>query len=345
MSNGTDRRPEMTSSAKRAGEEADRMIAELAAQKKAATGQPEAEPQPAGETSIVSEPATPQPTQDVGNQSDVGVQPVNQSDEALSLLRKEITAANSRIASADARWQSLQGMVNKKDSEIEQMRLLLAQLSQKAEQPAAPANLVTSKDEDDFGADMVDLGRRVATEVFNQRIKEVIARLDKMEQSISGVSDATNKIAGESFNEALTRQVPNWEATDRDPEFISWLNGEDGFTGRSKLDLLQHAYSSGNLKSTVAIFKTFEAEKAHPTEAKAHSAAEPAANNVVKYVAPGKSKSSATPAVQTTQSKVWSPADISKLYEDKRNKRITEEDFVEQERDLFMAQREGRVAA
>lgn len=324
----------MTSSAKRAGEEADRLIAELAGQKKAAAGQSAAEPQPAAETQA-AEPVTPQPTQDVGNQSDVGVQTNNQSDEALSLLRKEIETAN-------ARWQSLQGMVNKKDSEIEQMRLLLAQLSQKAEQPAAPANLVTSKDEDDFGADMVDMNRRVAAEVFNNMIKSVNARLDKMEQSIAGVSNATSKIAGESFDDALTRQVPNWEAVDKDPAFIAWLNEVDGFSGRTKLELLQAAYSSGNLKSTVAIFKAFEGVK-QPVSAPVEPAAP--ASNVAKFVAPGKSKSSASPAVQTTQPKTWSTADISKLYEDKRNRRITEEEFVKQESDLFAAQREGRIAA
>lgn len=328
----------MTLSAKRAGEEADRLIASLAAEK-AAPGQPAAEPQPAVELQAAAEPVAPQPTQDVGNQSDVGVQTNNQSGEALSLLRKEIDTAN-------ARWQSLQGMVNKKDSEIEQMRLLLAQLSQKAEQPvAAPANLVTAKDEEDFGADMVDMNRRVASEVFNSMIKSVNARLDKMEQSIAGVSNATSKIVEESFDDALTRQVPDWEAVDKDSEFISWLNGVDIFSGKTKLVLLQAAYSSGNLKSTVAIFKAFE-ESRQPVIPPA-IVVEPAApaKNVAQFVVPGKSKSSAAPAVQTAQPKIWGTADISKLYEDKRNKRITEEEFLRQESDIFAAQREGRIAA
>jgi len=340
MSNGTDRRPEMTSSAKRAGEEADRLIAEMAKQN-AAAGQP-AETQPVAEPQAVAEPATPQESQGVGNQSDVGVQANTQTgdSEALSLLRREIAAAN-------ARWQSLQGMVNKKDSEIEQMRLLLAQLSQRVEQPAAqaaPTSLVTSKDEEDFGSDMVDLGRRVATEVFNNMIKSVNERLAKMEQSIAGVSNATTKIVEGSFDEALTRQVPNWEAVDKDPEFIAWLNEEDGFSGRTKLELLQHAYSSGNLKSTVAIFKAFEAMKAPVAAPAAEPAADPA-SNVAKFIAPGKSRSAAAPVAQVAQAKIWGSSDISKLYEDKRNRRITEEEFVKQESDLFAAQREGRIAA
>lgn len=339
MNNGTDRRPEMTLSAKRAGEEADRLIAELAEQNKAAAGKTAAEPATPASTQPAAEPVTPQDTQNVGHQSDVVVQQDKTSEEALALLRKEIDTAN-------ARWQSLQGMVNKKDSEIEQMRLLLAQMSQKAEQPAAPVSLVTAKDEEDFGADMVDMNRRVASEVFNSMINLVNARLDKMEQSIAGINSTTTKIVEESFDESLTRQVPDWEAVDKNPEFIAWLSEEDGFSGRTKLELLQAAYGSGNLRSTVAIFNAFKASKApvvSPTSAP--PAEPPLATNVTKFVAPGKSKSSSAPQVPVAQEKIWTSGAISKLYSDKRNKLITEEEFVKQESDLFAAQREGRIAA
>lgn len=317
----------MAQNHKKAGEEADRLIAEQARLVAEATAEP-----------VAAQPeAIPDAVQDdAGTQLDVGVQPPIApavDSVQLDLLRKDVEIANQR-------WKVLQGMIDKKESENESMRALLAQMSQKAEKPAdaAPSRVVTDEDESAFGADHIDLARRIAGEVFDQKIAALNDKIVRLEQSITGVGETVAKTAAETFDEALERRVPDWRVTNIDPTFMAWLNEEEGMSGRTRLALLNDAYSSSDLARTAQFFTAFRGltVKAAPA---------PRVDNVTKLVSPGKSRSSATPASAASDKTIWSKSDIARLYDDKRNNRITQAQFDEYERDLFAAQREGRLAA
>lgn len=330
----------MTSNVKRAAEEADRMIAELNQQRQAeaqaAQGGADAENQPDTTEAIAASQAD-----EVVDQTDVGVQATSTpqvSDSELASLRKEVEAANQR-------WKVLQGMIDKKDAEVDNMRALLAQLSQKAETQKDEAKSPRVTDEDKETLENLDLlapVTNIVNEVFDARIREVMAKLAKLEQSINGVGEMTAKTSAEMFDDALTRQVSNWRQVNTDPAFIAWLQEEDGFTGKTKLDLLTDAYSTGNLARTVRFFKAYEEVTGQATAPEVTPAKK---DNVTKLIAPGKSRGAATPPVQANNSQIWSKDDISRLYDDKRNGRITQEEFDKYERDLFKAQGEGRIAA
>jgi len=329
------RRIKMAHNHKRAGEEADRLIAEQARLKAEAQATPTQHDTP----SVIADAIPDAVEKDASIQHDVSVQPPAAPvvvDQQIESLRKEVETANQR-------WKVLQGMIDKKESENENMRALLAQLSQKAEKPAdtTPVRTVTSEDEEAFGADHIDLARRIASEVFDQKIAMVNDTLARLEQSITGVGERTAKVAAETFDEALERRVPNWSVTDKDPAFLLWLNEEEGLSGRTRLELLNIAYSNSDLVRTAKFFTTFR-----ELTAKAPAAdSAPKVDNVTKLVSPGKSRSAATPATAQPEKNIWTKADIARLYDDKRNGRITQAQFDEYERDLFAAQREGRLAA
>lgn len=327
----------MAPNVKRASEEADRMIAELAEKRKAAEGQPQAEQT---DDAVQDQGAItpPEVTDGAVDQTDVGVQTKSEptvSDSELSSLRKEIETANQR-------WKVLQGMCDKKDNEIENMRALLAQMSQK---PPAEDNTIpetSGLNEDDFDPDTLKMMVVKARLVVKEELKPLLARIAELENSIKGVSEVSAKTSAEVFDDALTRQVPNWRETNVDPAFLAWLQGEDDFTGMKKLDLLADAYSKGDLVRTVKFFTAFDTatgRTAQPVDGA------PKADNVTKLITPGKSRSPATPPATPPTEQVWTRADISRLYEDKRNNRITQAEFDKFERDLFKAQSEGRVAA
>jgi len=100
-----------------------------------------------------------------------------------------------------------------------------------------PVRTVTSEDEEAFGADHIDLARRIASEVFDQKIAMVNDTLARLEQSLR-CRRADCKSGAETFDEALERRVPNWSVTDKDPAFLLWLNEEEGLSGRTRLELL-----------------------------------------------------------------------------------------------------------
>ena len=326
----------MAQNHKRAGEEADRLIAEQARLKAEAEGRavtPAQQDMPPDATEVIPDVVQ----EDAGIQHDVSVQNTNVptvSDPQLELLRKEVETANQR-------WKVLQGMIDKKEFENESMRALLAQMSQKAEKPAdvSPTRTVTREDEEAFGADHIDLARRIASDVFDQRITALNDKIARLEQSITGVGETVAKTAAETFDEALERRVPEWRATNVDPAFMAWLSEEEGLSGHTRLDLLNTAYGASNLERTAKFFTAFRALNAKP------ATPAPKVDNVTKLVSPGKSRSATTPAPAPANTDIWTKADIDRLYNDKRNGRITQAQFDEYERDLFAAQREGRLAA
>lgn len=315
---------------KKAGEEADRMIAEL--------NQPAT---PAAENQDAVPPAITEPTGNTNNPPDVDV-PAARTEPSvtpeLALLQKELATANQR-------WNVLQGMINKKDSEIEQMRILLAQINQKQQQVDAieqqkptSSNAVTKQDIDDFGQDMIDLITKIASGVVAASLPQINARFEKVQQSLQSVGESTARTAEDVFNEALGRRVPDWEQINVDPLFLQSLQEIDPLSGVRKIDLLNDAYIKMDLARTARFFEIFKGgAKAEVPQVEAPRP------DVTKLVSPGKSK--ATPAPQSVAEKVWSRSDISKLYEDQRNGRITQEEFTRQERDLFKAQSENRLAA
>ena len=327
----------MAQNHKRAGEEADRLIAEQARLRAEAEAQAATPAQPDTPAEIVD--AIPDAAvEEASIQHDVSVQNTTAptvSDPQLELLRKEVETANQR-------WKVLQGMIDKKEAENEAMRALLAQMSQKAEKPAdtPPTRTVTQDDEEAFGADHIDLARRIASEVFDQKVKGLNDKITRLEQSITGVGETVAKTAAETFDEALERRVPDWRTTNVDPAFMAWLSEEEGLSGRTRLDLLNAAYSSSDLVRTAKFFTAFRELNAKP--------ATPAAkvDNVTKLISPGKSRSAAAPAPASTNDSIWTQSDVARLYDDKRNGRITQAQFDEYERDMYAyIKREGRLAA
>jgi len=272
---------------------------------------------------------------------DVGVPAVSSVaviDPAVEQLRKE-------AALADQRWRSLQGIVTKQNSEMEQLRVLLAQSHQKQEtkQPEATAPLkdVTKQDVEEFGQDLIDLITKIATGVTQNAMPQFNARLDNMQKSLSSVADTTARTAEEKFFDDLTKRVSDWEKINVDPEFIQSLQDIDELSGARKIDLLTDAYNRMDVPRTARFFEMYKGTTAAPVAAEVKEL--PPVPDVTKLVSPGKSKASvAAPAVA---SKIWSGADISALYAAKRNGSITAEEFATQEHDLFKAQRENRLAA
>lgn len=323
---------------KKAGEQADAMIAEqnrLRAEAVAALAAPQAqnvEDQPPTVEAISGEGEATTHT-DVSAQND------------RSSVNAEIEALRAQVQVADQRWNVLQGMIKKKDSEIEQLRTLLAQVSQKRDEPTlsqpAPA-VVTGQDVEDFGQDLIDLITKIANNVAQAHVAEFSKRIDAMKQSVDGVTEITSKTAREVFDDRLTARVPRWRILNEDPAFITWLSVVDDFTGYKRIDLLNDAYTRMELDRTAKFFEKFM-EETRPATAPVVAQPTPTVSPV-KLVEPGKSKAAA-PAPQVQNNTVWTAEKIRQLYHDQRTGKLSDEEFRKLERDLFAAQRENRIAA
>lgn len=341
---------------KKLGEEADQMIQELnqkleAKKPEVAEEQPEETAEAIAQEVVETQPddqgvaSTAQPIE-----TEAIEQPVGQSTNAeLELLKKQVEASEQK-------WRVLQGMINKKDEEIESMRTLFAQINVAPAQSAASEtttkveDLVTKKDVDDYGSDLVDFVKRAAKSIAATEIARIEAKLqgevDKLRSSVSTVEQTTVKTAQDLFFDALTKKVPEWREINTQQTFLDWLNQLDPFAGVPRMQLLQNAVTSADAERASVFFTTYKAMMEPVVEVAAAPVTEATQQQkakVERFVSPGKSKSST--AKVEGEKQMWTRAAIAKLYDDKMAGKISAKRFEELERDIFAAQQEGRIAA
>lgn len=329
-------------------EAADEQIKKLAGE----TGADEANP-PADEP--VTDAAPDAPADDAGKP----VQPSGASEQSTKEDPNSETYAQ--------RWRTLQGQFN---AEVPRLRTANKELQARVAQlenllstinstpPAAPSapqsaqKLVTDEDVAEYG-ESIDMMRKVTREEVGAlhgeiaTLKGIIANLT---QSVSGsvipqvqrVAQQQAASAEERFWTNLAQRVPNWQQINNDQDFQSWLLDIDPLTNTSRQTHLELAQRDLDVNRVVAFFNAFTAAsgKYAPT-----ATAQPtrSASELERQIAPGRARGTGSTAGQTA--KTYTPGDISKFFNDVRSGkykgREAERDRIE--RDIFAAQREGRI--
>lgn len=283
-----------------------------------------------GETSEVdveaAQPEVEQQQTDQGVVADAATE--DQTPDAVALVREE-------AAKWEQRYRSLDGMIQARDRQIEQLHNLIASMQQAPKQDAEPEKpkgkqkLVTEQDEEAFGADLVDMARRAAREEQSNYIEQLEAKIGQLTQQLQGVAQTTAVTVQDRFESQLTSAVPNWRTVDADPAFISWLQ-----SSQTRYKLFAEAARSHAVEDVAYFYQEFAAKQPSPQQKSVDPRLE-------KQVAPGKSKSTPTPAASQAEKKQWTRSEIAQVYADK--KRYSPEEFTRIERDIASAQREGRV--
>lgn len=258
------------------------------------------------------------------------------------------------------RWRSLQGSYNatvRQKSELEQrvqqMEQLLATLSQSQsstpEQPekeAEPVRYVTDQEANEYG-ESIDVMRKVSREELvpvAQRLAHIEGLLQQMQATVvpqvQAVSQRQQVSAEQQFWADLTNYVPNWRDVNDDDGFQAWLLETDPLTGGNRQSYLEDAQRSLDAHRVSAFFRTWlETTGQAPV---AQSSPNPAIE-LEKQVVPGRSRGAGSSSAK--QPKTYSPDDIKKFFDDVRTGKYKgrEQERSRIERDIFTAQREGRI--
>ena len=266
------------------------------------------------------------------------------------------------------RWRTLQGQYNaevprlrnaNKDlqARVAQLENLLSTLnSAPAAAPAASQSvqkLVTDDDVAEYG-ESIDMMRKVTREEVGSlqgKIAQLEGVIASLTQSVSGsvipqvqrVAQQQAASAEERFWSNLAQRVPNWQQINNDQDFQSWLLDIDPLTNTSRQTHLEIAQRDLDVNRVVAFFNAFTAASGKFAP-QANAQPNRSASELEKQVAPGRARGSAGGAAgQTT--KTYTPSDITKFFNDVRTGkyrgREAERDRIE--RDIFAAQREGRI--
>lgn len=299
---------------------ADQMIAELAAGKAPAVEQ----------TDASSEAEQPVVTHDEG----VAHHAATEDHAGVPAANDELERIRTDAQKWEQRYRSLDGMIQARDRQIEQLHQLLAGMQQAPAAPAAPAptkgKLVSEKDEEAFGADLIDLTRRVMQEESGEVIAALKEQVAQLQAQLQGVSQTAAVSVQDRFETRLSAAAPNWRKIDSEPAFIEWLQASP-----TRHKLFAEAARAHEVQDVAYFFNEYE--KTH------QSAPAPAVDpRLEKQVAPGRSKAVPTPAKQPSDKKQWTRSEIADFMVNGK-KRYSPDEYTRLYKDVFAAQQEGRV--
>lgn len=208
----------------------------------------EAQPEPVAET----QPEQETPTEVVAQAPVVEAKPVEDWEQKYHSLRGHFDAEVPRLhqqnkdlaAQIQAMQQQLMDMQKPKPQEQEQ-------------QP-----LVSDKDKDEFGSDLVDFVDRAVrngiAEASKLHGRELAARDAKIAQLEAQLGKTGGDIANLTFEQQLERAIPDFATLNTSVEWVSWLNEVDPYTREPRRSYATQVYNQGDiakLKQIVDFYK------------------------------------------------------------------------------------------
>lgn len=226
----------------------------------------------------------------------------------------------------------------------EQLAALGAAVQKLQNPPAEPAqSKADPRDEQVFGADMVEMVNRYAQRTFaaaQQRIDQVVSgfeqRIAALEQNVSGVSQRTEKTMESQFYATLEQLVPDWRAVNVTPEWLEWLGTVDEVYNVPRQTALDVAFERRDAPRVAAVFKQFT--KSKPAKA--------ATETMSTLVSPSEGGGGpVTPPPQQQAKPMFSQKAVQQFYMDVARGRYRDRDAerVRLETEIDTAAREGRI--
>lgn len=259
----------------------------------------------------------------------------------------------------EQKYKTLQGMYNAEvprmkaenrelTSRVSQMEQLLSTLNnQPVAQPESTDPLITDKDVQEYG-DSIDVMRRAAREEVaqaNARVAQLEKQVMQMQTSVvpqmNQISHAQAQSATQQFWADLSNKVPEWNDINNDQNFQSWLLEIDPLTGISRQTYLEDAQSNLDSNRVAQFFKSWQ--EANGTPSVAQTNRKVPSEQLEKQVSPGRGRSGTN--TMPSEGQTYSPADIEQFFDAVRKGKYKgrEEERGRIERDIFAAQREGRI--
>lgn len=246
-------------------------------------------------------------------------QPVTVAEETPPVEVKPEPVTHAEDETWQRRYQTLQGKFNAEvprlNSEVKELKHQLAEAIARIDQATKPAptqheKLVTDKDVEAFGSDLVDLVKRQATEVaraeMGQEIDILKAKNAELVGKLTGVTERQGKSDLNTYFAELARLVPDYEVINVDPGFMEWLADTDPLSGHTRQDYLNEAFGSFNSQRTATLFNTYKQLTAAP-------AVPEVPRELTRQVAPGTSKVSAKPPTNA-ETKIWRSAEVDQFF-------------------------------
>lgn len=271
-------------------------------------------------------------------------------------------AGNQQGESFEQKYRTLQGMYNAEvprlhaqNKELQSRVSELEKLLSSIPAPQAPSHepigkLITEKDIEEYG-DSIEVMRRVSREeaaAAQARIAELETVIRQMQTSVvprvEQIAANHAQSREQQFWTELASHVPQWSSINDNPDFRSWLLEVDPLTGLTRQVYLEDAQRNLDARRVANFFNSWSGNSGSSVAQVAQPNRKVQASQLEKQVSPGRGK---TAAPANTNTSTYSPEDIRKFFDDVRSGKYRgrEQERDRVERDIFAAQREGRIVA
>ena len=300
---------------------------------------------------------------EAGQESEGGLDTARQADsveeQAPAPKAKEQPEGDKTEKTLEQKYKTLQGMYNAEvprlhaekrelTNRVQQLEQLIASMNATPAQQQAPMEkLITEQDMEDYG-DSIEVMRRVFREEMSSKDTE-INELKRLVRQMQGT--VVPQVHQLSQNYAVSNEqrfwadpqtaVPDWQDINGSQEFQAWLLEVDPLTGIPRQTYLDDAQRNMDARRVANFFTAWKGMTGS-SNARTPTAAQPA-SELERQVAPGKGRSGG--AKPQGEAKTYTSEDIKKFFSDvqkgKYRGKEAERDRIE--RDIFAAQREGRI--
>src|SRR5215471_770279 len=237
--------------------------------------------------------------------------------------------------------EQLQGQLSEMGNEVMELnRTLKSRPPPPPPEPPKPD--IDPEDINTYGQELMEAIARTAAATVKKTMEPEITKLTRQ---TSQVQQQLTQNIQKDLVQTLNAAVPNWEEINSSPEFKSWLNLPDIYSGRKRSQLAEEARLRGDNNRVVAFFQGYLAE--HPPQA-APPAASPRqpAMTLEQIAAPGRGRPASSDAVGLPAEPPIITRDfIKQFYARVRANgflgREAEKDRIE--REIFAAQNSNRV--
>jgi hypothetical protein len=307
-----------------------------------------------------------QDQQDSFDSQNVSADAQSDTEEASPPSANEQTSGGKKKKSEETlaqKYRTLQGMYNAEvprlhaqnrdlTNRIQHLEQLLSTLSSSTTSAPSPTfeSLITDKDVEDYG-ESIDVMRKVSREEYvpvAQKIAELESTLKSLQTSVvpqvQSLAQRQAATTEQQFWAQLNGAVPNWKHINDDPDFQTWLLQTDPLTGISRQTILEDAQRTYDVARITSFFQTWQEITGQANVAQNSQRSAPA-SDLQKQVAPGRGRSTGNASATGATGKTYTPNDIRGFFDAVRSGKYKgrEQERDRIERDIFAAQREGRI--
>lgn len=235
----------------------------------------------------------------------------------------------------NAELPPLRQQIHTLTAELEQLKVNGSAGSGNEKADAIANQLASELTEDELELVGSDLAG-VISKLVESKTGHLASELEQMKAKEQQQNQDHMKALQKAFIDQVSAAVPNWQQLQSTPDGEQWLRSGNGRGGINNDDVVAAA-NNLDAETVIRLYQKMERDVgsgAVPPQQSQNP-------NIPQHkVQPQQSRAT---TAQSQNLQTWSTADIKQFYQDKMNGRYTPEEAAALERDIFDAQRQGRI--